>query len=119
MKAQFQVGYASFHSGKYDEAAEAFKKAEALDATNAEIQYYLGSIAIGQNNVPECAARLEVRPDPDPAPEGKHIERIDIVVIDVTSAGNAQPILDSDVTVGSLHQSAGILDGLGVLNVPI
>ena len=54
-KAQFQVGYASFNSGKYDEAVEAFKKAEALDPSNAEIQYYLGSIAIGQNNIAECA----------------------------------------------------------------
>jgi tetratricopeptide (TPR) repeat protein len=58
-KAQFQVAYASFHSGKYAEAEAAFKKAEELDASNAEIQYYLGSIAIGQNNIPECAARLE------------------------------------------------------------
>lgn len=58
-KALFQVGYASFNAGKYEEAAEAFKKAEAIDASNAEIQYYLGSIAIGQNNVAECATRLE------------------------------------------------------------
>lgn len=58
-KALYQLGYASFHSGKYDEAADAFKKAEAIDASNAEIQYYLGSIAIGQNNIPECASRLE------------------------------------------------------------
>jgi tetratricopeptide (TPR) repeat protein len=58
-KAQFQVGYTSFHSGKYPEAEAAFKKAEELDASNAEIQYYLGSIAIGQNNVAECATRLE------------------------------------------------------------
>jgi len=58
-KAQFQVAYASFHSGKYPEAEAAFKKAEELDPSNAEIQYYLGSIAIGQNNVAECATRLE------------------------------------------------------------
>jgi tetratricopeptide (TPR) repeat protein len=58
-RAQYLLGYSSFNSGKYEEAATAFKKAEELDATNAEIQYYLGSIAIGQNNVVECAARLE------------------------------------------------------------
>ncbi len=31
----------------------------------------------------ECAARLGLDPEPDPAPEGKLIERIDIVVLDV------------------------------------
>src|SRR5687767_5244721 len=36
-----------------------------------------------QRTLTECAARLEVSPEPDPAPEGKVIERVDIVVLDV------------------------------------
>lgn len=58
-KALFQVGYVAFNSGKYQEAGEAFKKAETADPQNAEIQYYLGSIALTLNNVDECITRLE------------------------------------------------------------
>jgi hypothetical protein len=52
----------------------------------------LGSVAAAEpagltpfedRTLAECAARLGVSPDPDPAPEGKLIEQIDIVVLDV------------------------------------
>ncbi len=49
----------------------------------------LGSPALAQltsyeqRTLAECAARLGVSPELDPAPEGKRIERIDIVVLDV------------------------------------
>jgi hypothetical protein len=36
-----------------------------------------------QRTLAECAARLGASPDPDPQPDGKLIERIDIVVLDV------------------------------------
>jgi hypothetical protein len=36
-----------------------------------------------QRTLAECAARLRVSPEPDPAPEGKLIEHVDIVVLDV------------------------------------
>ena len=36
-----------------------------------------------QRTLAECAARLGVSPEPDPEPDGKLIERIDIVVLDV------------------------------------
>jgi tetratricopeptide (TPR) repeat protein len=58
-KAQYVAGYALFHSGKQDEAAEVLKKAEALDPSNAEIHFYLGSIAVAKNDLVECAARME------------------------------------------------------------
>lgn len=58
-KAQYQAGYALFHSGKQDEAVDALKKAQELDPANAEIDFYLGSIAVGKNDLVECAARME------------------------------------------------------------
>jgi len=58
-RAQFQAGYALFHSGQQDLAVDVLKKAEALDASNAEIHFYLGSIAVAKNDLVECAARME------------------------------------------------------------
>jgi tetratricopeptide (TPR) repeat protein len=58
-KIQFANGWALFAAGQAAEAEAAFKKAEALDATNPEIQYFLGSIAVGQNKIPDAVAHLE------------------------------------------------------------
>src|SRR5687768_17605964 len=52
----------------------------------------LGSVALAEpagltpfeaRTLAECAARLGLSPERDPAPEGKLIEQIDIVVLDV------------------------------------
>jgi cytochrome c-type biogenesis protein CcmH/NrfG len=37
----------------------AFKKVETLDPANAEVHYYLGTIALTSGNPGECASRLE------------------------------------------------------------
>jgi Flp pilus assembly protein TadD len=58
-KLQFVYGWALFHSGKTSESEEIFKKVAELDAQNAEAQFYLGSIAVGQNKIPEAVAYLE------------------------------------------------------------
>ena len=58
-KIQFAHGWGLFATGQAAEAEAAFKKAEALDATIPEIQYFLGSIAVGQNKIPEAVSRLE------------------------------------------------------------
>ena len=49
----------AYNSGKVDEAAEAFKKAEALDPNFAETYYFLGTIALSQNKLEECVSRFE------------------------------------------------------------
>jgi tetratricopeptide (TPR) repeat protein len=58
-KIQSQVGVVLFNMGKYDEALAALKKAETLDAANAEVHYFLASIAVNQNNTAEAVAQLE------------------------------------------------------------
>ena len=58
-KIQHQVGVVYFNMGKYDEALAALKKAETLDAANAEVHYFLASIAVNQNNTAEAVAQLE------------------------------------------------------------
>lgn len=58
-KLQFQLGYAQFNSGQYEPAAASFAKAETLDATNPEVHYYLGTIALTSGKKPECVEHLE------------------------------------------------------------
>jgi tetratricopeptide (TPR) repeat protein len=55
----FNLAVTHLNANKYDEAEAAFKKAEALDAANAEIQYHLATIAINRGRNEECVARLE------------------------------------------------------------
>jgi cytochrome c-type biogenesis protein CcmH/NrfG len=47
------------NQGKYPEAEEAFKKVEAADPKNIEVQYHLATIALNQGKTDECIARLE------------------------------------------------------------
>jgi len=58
-RAQFNLGVMHLTANKNDEAEAAFMKAEAMDATNPEIQYYLGTIALNKGKTEECVARLE------------------------------------------------------------
>lgn len=47
------------NQAKYAEAEEAFKKVEAIDAKNTEVQYHLATIALNLGKTDECVARLE------------------------------------------------------------
>jgi tetratricopeptide (TPR) repeat protein len=58
-KQLFNLGLALLNSGKSQEAAEAFAKAEVADPTNAEVQYYLATSALGAGKTDECIQRLE------------------------------------------------------------
>lgn len=58
-KQLFNLGLALLNSGKNDEAAAAFAKAEAADPSNAEVQYYLATSALNAGKTDECVTRLE------------------------------------------------------------
>lgn len=53
------LGVMYLNAGDADKAHEAFTKAEAADATLAEVQYFLGTIAVQKGNTDEGVARLE------------------------------------------------------------
>lgn len=58
-KLQLQLGAVLFNANKPEEAAVAFTKALTLDATLAEANYYLGTIAVGQNKTADAVSYLE------------------------------------------------------------
>jgi Flp pilus assembly protein TadD len=58
-KFQFALGITATNAGMSPEAEAAFKKASELDPANPEPYFYLGTIAVGQNRVPEAVALLE------------------------------------------------------------
>lgn len=58
-KVSFNLGIFYLNSGQSEAALKAFEKAEAGDAGNAEVHYYLGTLLVGQNKIPEAVARLE------------------------------------------------------------
>ncbi len=58
-KQLFNLGLALLNSGKNDEAAEAFAKAETADPSNPEVQYYLATAALNAGRTEECVTRLE------------------------------------------------------------
>jgi tetratricopeptide (TPR) repeat protein len=58
-KFQFALGITSTNAGMSPEAEAAFKKASELDPANPEPYFYLATIAVGQNRVPESVALLE------------------------------------------------------------
>lgn len=58
-KVQFALGAFLFNTGRTADAASALQKAAKLEDVNPEVDYYLGSIAIGQNDVPGAIGHLE------------------------------------------------------------
>ena len=56
---QFSAGVVHLNAGRQAEAAAAFKKAIAIDASLADAHYHLGTIAVGQNNAAEAVTHLE------------------------------------------------------------
>ncbi len=58
-KQLFNLALALLNSGKNEEAAAAFAKVEAIDPTNAEVQYYLGTADLQAGKTDDCIAHLE------------------------------------------------------------
>lgn len=58
-KFQFALGAMALNAGQTDEAQGAFSKAQALDPTNPEVHFHLGTLAVGQNDVPKAISHLE------------------------------------------------------------
>jgi tetratricopeptide (TPR) repeat protein len=56
---QFNLGIFLLNAQQVDAAEEAFKKVQSLDATNSEVEYYLGTIAVQKGNTADCIAHLE------------------------------------------------------------
>ena len=55
----FALGATAFNLARAEEAEAAFLKAVELDPANAEPYFYLGSLSLGKNDVPEAVERLE------------------------------------------------------------
>jgi cytochrome c-type biogenesis protein CcmH/NrfG len=53
------MGVTHINKNEPDKAKEYLLKAETVDPSQADIQYYLGSIALQQNNQAEAITRLE------------------------------------------------------------
>jgi cytochrome c-type biogenesis protein CcmH/NrfG len=58
-KYQVALGATAMNQGKEKAAEEAFSKAVALDPSNVEVQYYLASLALNRNEVPDAIGHLE------------------------------------------------------------
>jgi tetratricopeptide (TPR) repeat protein len=58
-KVQFGIAVAALNAGKSEEAMAAFQKVAAADPANVEVNYYLGTLEVGQNKIPEAVAHLE------------------------------------------------------------
>jgi len=58
-KFQYALGITCMNAGKGAEAEAAFKKAAELDPANPEPYFYLATIAVGSNRVPEAVGLLE------------------------------------------------------------
>jgi tetratricopeptide (TPR) repeat protein len=58
-KFQYALGVTCVNLGKNAEAAEAFSKVVTLDPANVEVHYWLGTLAVGKNDVPDAVAELE------------------------------------------------------------
>jgi tetratricopeptide (TPR) repeat protein len=58
-KFQFALGALAFNAGKATEAEAAFSKVVELDPSHVEVQFYLGSLALGRNDVPDAIGHLE------------------------------------------------------------
>ncbi len=58
-KFQYALGVTCVNTGRNAEAADAFSKVVSLDPTNVEVHYWLGTLAVGKNDVPDAVAELE------------------------------------------------------------
>jgi tetratricopeptide (TPR) repeat protein len=58
-KVAFGVAVDLFNQGKADEAAAAFQKVLELDPNHADSHYFLGTVAVQQNKIPEAVTHLE------------------------------------------------------------
>lgn len=56
---QYALGITCINTGRSAEAGAAFKKVVALDPSNVEVHYYLGSLAVGNNDIPGALAELQ------------------------------------------------------------
>jgi tetratricopeptide (TPR) repeat protein len=55
----FGTGIFYFNANRPSEAIAAFKKVEQLDSSNTEVHYYLGTLSVGQNDIPGALAHFE------------------------------------------------------------
>ncbi len=58
-KFLYALAITCLNAGKPAEATEAFRKLEAVDPANAEPYFHLGTIAVGENRVPDAVTQLE------------------------------------------------------------
>jgi tetratricopeptide (TPR) repeat protein len=58
-KVLFNAAVFHLNAGQTQEAMDDFLRAEAVDPQNAEIQYHIGTIMVGQNKIQDAVARLE------------------------------------------------------------
>jgi Flp pilus assembly protein TadD len=67
---QFALGAIAFNLGRGAEAEPAFLKVAELDPANVDVHFYLGSLALGRNDVPGAVKQLEqyVASAPEGAP---------------------------------------------------
>lgn len=78
---QFTLGVAMMNAGRDAEAQPVFEKCVQLDPSNAESHYYLGTLAMGRNDVPAATSHLqkylELTPNgPDAAVAAKLLEAL-------------------------------------------
>ena len=58
-KVQFGVAVNLLNGGKSEEAAAAFQKVLEIDPNYADAYFHLGTLAVGQNKIPEAITHLE------------------------------------------------------------
>jgi len=58
-KFLFALGITCLNAGRSAEAADAFRKLQTVDPANPEPYFHLGTIAVGENRVPDAVAQLE------------------------------------------------------------
>lgn len=56
---QYQLGISSLNAGRPDAAMAALQKVVTLDPSNVEAHFYLGTVAVGKNDIPAAIAHLE------------------------------------------------------------
>ncbi len=58
-KFLYAFGITCLNAGRSAEATDAFRKLQTVDPANAEPYFHLGTIAVGENRVPDAVAHLE------------------------------------------------------------